>query len=504
MKGKGIKKEEINFHELPSNVLSLLFSFLDGQTASSISRICKKFRDIIKDQQLWKKIFYSVSKNSQPLYLESADNNNINWKNVYVDYYQYETMKWKLNQVFGEDPSSVNQENVITAVEFDQSGEFLSIGYQCGQVVVFRNTEGDTYKFHTQFESHHPEFDFLTSLEIEEKINMAKWAKNSYGPNSRLLLTTNDKTIKLWKMYEKKHRRTTLNLQKMDTSDHNGPVPIAPVTTTEVVQRKTFANAHAYNIHSISVCSDGELFISADDLRVNLWHLENSSEGFTIVDCKPDNMNELNEVLTGAEFHPLSCSSFVYSTSKGLVNMADMRNRALCDKTIRSFKDKEGKKSFFSDIVGAISDVKWSNDGRYILARDYLKLKIWDVNMESEPVKTYNVHNHIKSKLYELYENDCIFDKFECAFSHNDLHVLTGSYSNNFQIYNASTSKVQHFQAVNPRERRKKKTQTDLPTTEDISFEDKVTHVAWHPKTNLVAIAAGNYIYLYNLTKVPS
>jgi len=194
----------------------------------------------------------------------------------------------------------------------------------------------------------------------------------------------------------------------------------------------------------------------------------------------------------------------MYSTSKGVVNLADMRTHALCDKNIRTFRDKEGKKSFFSDIVGAISDIKWSNDGRYILARDYLKLKIWDVNMDSEPVKTYNVHNHIKSKLYELYENDCIFDKFECAFSHNDMHVLTGSYSNNFQIYNASTSKVQHFQAVNPRERRKKKGQADLPTTEDISYEDKVTHVAWHPTTNLVAIAAGNYIYLYNLTKVPS
>ncbi len=47
-------------------------------------------------------------------------------------------------------------ENVIKTVEFDPTGEFLSIGYQCGQVVVFRNTVGDTYKFYTQFESHHP------------------------------------------------------------------------------------------------------------------------------------------------------------------------------------------------------------------------------------------------------------------------------------------------------------------------------------------------------------
>ncbi len=84
-------------------------------------------------------------------------------------------------------------ENVITAVEFDSTGEFLSIGYQCGQVVVFRNTSGDTYKFFTQFESHHPEFDFLTSLEIEEKINRIKWANNKYGNDAQLLLSTNGK-----------------------------------------------------------------------------------------------------------------------------------------------------------------------------------------------------------------------------------------------------------------------------------------------------------------------
>jgi serine/threonine-protein phosphatase 2A regulatory subunit B len=82
---------------------------------------------------------------------------------------------------------------VITSVEFDPAGEFLSIGYQCGQVVIFRNQSGDTFKFHTQFESHQSEFDFLTSLEIEEKINKIKWVKNKYTNNSRLLLSTNGK-----------------------------------------------------------------------------------------------------------------------------------------------------------------------------------------------------------------------------------------------------------------------------------------------------------------------
>jgi serine/threonine-protein phosphatase 2A regulatory subunit B len=39
--------------------------------------------------------------------------------------------------------------------------------------------------------------------------------------------------------------------------------------------------------------SDGETFISADDLRINLWNLEINSQSFNIVDVKPTNMEDL-------------------------------------------------------------------------------------------------------------------------------------------------------------------------------------------------------------------
>ncbi len=81
-------------------------------------------------------------------------------------------------------------------------------------------------------------------------------------------------------------------------------------------------------------------------------------------------------------------------------------------------------RSFFSEIISSISDVKFSRDGRYILARDYLSLRIWDVNMESRPLKTIQIHDHLRGKLCDLYENDCIFDKFECTWSGDDKWVL--------------------------------------------------------------------------------
>ena len=75
------------------------------------------------------------------------------------------------------------------------------------------------------------------------------------------------------------------------------------------------------------------------------------------------------------------------------------------------------------------------SDGRYIISRDFLTLKIWDVNMESRPVQTINIHEHLRSKLCDLYENECIFDKFEVAVSGDGNNMATGSYNNTFHIF---------------------------------------------------------------------
>ena len=65
----------------------------------------------------------------------------------------------------------------------------------------------------------------------------------------------------------------------------------------EASPRRIFANAHTYHINSISVNSDGETYLSADDLRINLWHMETTDQSFNIVDIKPANMEELTEVI---------------------------------------------------------------------------------------------------------------------------------------------------------------------------------------------------------------
>lgn len=55
----------------------------------------------------------------------------------------------------------------------------------------------------------------------------------------------------------------------------------------EATPRRVFANAHTYHINSISVNSDYETYMSADDLRINLWNFEITNQSFSILSLRP-------------------------------------------------------------------------------------------------------------------------------------------------------------------------------------------------------------------------
>lgn len=61
------------------------------------------------------------------------------------------------------------------------------------------------------------------------------------------------------------------------------PVLMPMDLMVEASPRRIFANAHTYHINSISVNSDYETYLSADDLRINLWHLEITDRSFSIL-----------------------------------------------------------------------------------------------------------------------------------------------------------------------------------------------------------------------------
>jgi len=180
-------------------------------------------------------------------------------------------------------------------------------------------------------------------------------------------------------------------------------------TMTTATPKRVYSNAHGYHINSLSINCDGETFISADDLRINLWNLAISNETYNVVDVKPPNLEELTEVITSSTFHPTHCSQLIYTSSRGSIRLADLRDSALCDNHAKLFEVQEdpAAKSFFSEIISSVSDAQFIGyEGRYILSRDYLTLKIWDVQMEARPVSVIPIHDYLKVHLTDLYEND--------------------------------------------------------------------------------------------------
>jgi serine/threonine-protein phosphatase 2A regulatory subunit B len=287
------------------------------------------------------------------------------------------------------------------------------------------------YAFLAEFQSHEPACDYLKSLEINEKINsirsvgagpadkrphapliartsgsaepqgcsptrpgcrVRRWCRGSMG--CKMLLSTNDKTIKLWKIHGKKIKV----LSNMNIHQHNG-APLSPETSARrwtagkglrlprmatcervvtATPKREFPNAHAFHINSIALNSDGESFMSCDDLRLNLWNLNYNSSCSNIVDIKPANMNSLSEVITSADFHPTDCHTFLYSSSRGCVHLGDMRAAALCDRSMKTYEGPEDpatSNSRFSEIVSSISHARFSRDGRHFVTRDCLNVR---------------------------------------------------------------------------------------------------------------------------------
>ena len=434
----------------------------------------------------------------------------------------------------------------MSCIQFDDSGDYLAAGDRGGRIVVFersepgqraatsaeeaerrghrRSTPKAEFKFFAEFQSHESEFDYLKSMDIEEKINRIRFLPR--GNDSLMMLTTNDKTVKLWKVFAKGlNQMYTPAASPGELSDDDGddastdggsdadervvlPAIEDGGETMTALAKGVYANAHAYHINSISLCSDQETFLSADDLRINLWSLESASDCFNVVDIKPENMEELAEVITCAEFHPRDCAQFAYSTSKGVVRLCDLRSRALCDTPARTLAADEdpSSKSFFSEIIGSISDMKFSNDGRRVLTRDYMTLKLWDLAMEREPVRTVRIHEHLRTRLCELYENEWIFDKFECALSCDGTQMVTGSYSRRFKVFDVNSNAEMLLTAsrVQPRRHHARAHRGTAPAfddddaSEDVDFARKVMHLALHPTQNVLAATVQNNLFIFS------
>jgi serine/threonine-protein phosphatase 2A regulatory subunit B len=181
--------------------------------------------------------------------------------------------------------------------------------------------------------------------------------------------------------------------------------------------------------------------MSADDLRVNMWHLDNDILAYNVVDLKPSVLEDLQEVITHMEHHPSRSELFLFSSSKGYVATCDLRMNSRFDKrgknvAIFMTEDEPSKKNFFTDIVNSVAKAKFSpiQEDPYIFSRDYLAVHVWDIRNTRTPARSLNVTDYIEKKLCDVYESEAIFDKFDLHVSPDASMVLTGSYNSNAHV----------------------------------------------------------------------
>jgi len=380
-------------------------------------------------------------------------------------------------QSFSTTEREVERSDIITAASFSEDGSYIAVGDKGGRIWVYSTKEGKArcksrkheisshqdleqknhleeedyceYDIYGQFQSHETTFDYLKSQEIEQRINAIQWCQ--MGSSALTLLAANDKCIKLWKIFEKPILKPSFSLfgdSYVNLDIESLPIPRLNISEilTAAIPRRTYTLGHTYHINSLSLSSDGENFISADDLRVNLWSIESSNHTFCIADLKPESMEDLTCVIKHVEFHPVHCSIFSYGTSKGDLLLADLRTNSTVKKHSKIFHCESTRRDFFSDLTEQVLHSSFSKaDINKVVVRDFKTIKVWDLRQESEPLRVIQLPGFSRESMEYLYRNEGIFDKFQVTTSASSTTLVTGVYSGEFIVSNWETGKYESY-----------------------------------------------------------
>lgn len=165
---------------------------------------------------------------------------------------------------------------------FDHTGNYLAIGDKAGRLIIFQQNiikkskrKFSEFNYITEIQSHYRDFDYLKSIDVEEKINVLEWLPHQN--NNLFILTSNDKTIKLWKISHKVVKKSEPFPMRKSINKENLTVPKLKLVDQGLCPnlKRSYSNLHAHHVNSVSISLNGEHFISSDDLAIYLWDLEN-------------------------------------------------------------------------------------------------------------------------------------------------------------------------------------------------------------------------------------
>lgn len=76
-----------------------------------------------------------------------------------------------------------SEEDRISALTFDHSGHYLSVGDHCGRVIIFKCKEADAeglphLDYYDEIFAFEPDYDYAGLIEIPSTINALTWVPN--------------------------------------------------------------------------------------------------------------------------------------------------------------------------------------------------------------------------------------------------------------------------------------------------------------------------------------
>ncbi|KEG15393.1 hypothetical protein DQ04_00091270 [Trypanosoma grayi] len=284
------------------------------------------------------------------------------------------------------------------------------------------------------------EMDCLTSVTILQTVKSLRFLRSHESPNTINYLTSNERVIKLFRVpregflpFHAFPKMEAVLGRKLAHTRYFSPA--APPSL--ILPVRVFSGSHSSPVQDLSVCTDGQSFLSIDDLQVFWWNLEggDASKGICIADCRPlsGRMDEVEELVTSAAFHPTHSSLFLVSRSSGLLGIGDLREAPSTSQrrystTIRVVNDAGlPSQEQYSDILCSISGADFLGP-HHVVTRDYLSLKLWDLRRPDAPYSKAPVMSYVAPYLDPLYESDSIFDRFPVVVDHISGTVVTGLY----------------------------------------------------------------------------
>ena len=106
------------------------------------------------------------------------------------------------------------------------------------------------------------------------------------------------------------------------------------------------------------------------------------------------------------------------------------------------------------------------------------------------------VQEGLKGKLCDMFENDCMEDRFGVGVSSDGRTILTGNYNNCFHLIDGEGNiqyELSYKKTTNTRAMSK------AVTVNKMDYLRKTAAVDFHPSKNLLAVASLNCFYTYSM-----